>query len=225
MWIFTQHGFFSAVACELDRLPKGEAARLDLDPETEHIMVRARVEEDIQNLVLQYEEVFETEGPEILAWGNRDYPYRVILPAYEWAILCSSFADEIDYPNFKSRVKVEQGEARSDLYMRVWGCMNNAEEKLERIEERNARRRAQSKRQGSFWGNWYYGGNGKHSTPVLPPKPSDEEIAEAFEDEDGAGIAEDGRVQLPEGTHYTVSEEAEPEELEPEPEPPPELKS
>lgn len=200
MWIFTPYGFFSAVAVDPLKLPQGEAERLGLDSDTAYTMVRARVEEDAHNLIDHYETVFDTEGPEILAWPNRDYPYRVIMTAYEWAILCSAFADEIDYTNFKDRVTVKQGEARHDLYMRVWGTMNNAEHKLERIEEQNAQRLPQSAPQGHLF-NWI------GQARSFPPDP--EELTQALAELDDEDETQ-SPAELPEGTHEVQDEDETP---------------
>lgn len=124
MWIFTRIGFFSAV--------RADPARIDGLPTDEpYVMVRARVREDLVNLIALWHECYEGEGePEILAWKNRDYPYRVIIPQEEWVLLTASLAEDIDYGNFKGEVKKAQGYERSSLYMGVWSTMNGAERKL-----------------------------------------------------------------------------------------------
>lgn len=123
MWIFTQIGFFSAV--------RADPARVDgLPKDRPYVMVRARVEEDLVNLQGLWSELYEGEAPEILRWKGRDYPARVILAQEEWVQLAAALAEDIDYPNFKSRVTETQGWARHDLYSRVWGVMNDAARKL-----------------------------------------------------------------------------------------------
>jgi hypothetical protein len=139
MWVFTPLGFFSAVQVVRERLPEGEEERLGLDFEeadNQWLMVRGRVEEDMANLVDEYEKEFDYEGPEILRWPNRDYPYRVIIHRSEWEHLMARFCREIDYSNFKNSVTAKQGHDRHDLYMRVWSDMNGAERKLEGMANR-----------------------------------------------------------------------------------------
>ena len=122
MWMFTTIGFFSAVQVKPELHEK-----LELDESrAPWVMVRARVREDLVNLgevcVRTGQEVHE-----ILEWEGRDYPYRVIMPRSQWAVLVGTLAVEIDYPNFKSEVTKVQGRYRHTLYGRVWGVMYGAE--------------------------------------------------------------------------------------------------
>jgi hypothetical protein len=144
MWMFTEIGFFSAVAADPKRVE-------GLSSDRRWVMVRARVREDLVNLVdllvqmsgmhlcqlpkypetqLSYWKAPPQAMPEILAWKNRDYPYRIIIVREIWAEVCEHLASEIDYTNFKDRVTAKQGYPRHDLYMGVWSTMNRAEQKL-----------------------------------------------------------------------------------------------
>lgn len=126
MWIFTTIGFFSATLTNptYKELPKRQ--------QKNHIMVRARVREDLVRLVDLHENVVCEKRPKILELATHDYPYRIVIPISAWVTLVSHLAGAIHYSNFKSAVETAssdkfEGRARHDLYMRVWGIMNQAE--------------------------------------------------------------------------------------------------
>ena len=114
MWVFTEIGFFSAVATPDD---------------TNTIMVRGRVRNDLERLKEALGNLGQ-EVPEILQWENRDYPYRVLLPRQSWSKLMEQLADGICYSNFKSQVAATDGSKRASLYGRIWDIMLGAERKL-----------------------------------------------------------------------------------------------
>lgn len=138
MWVFTTIGFFSAV-----KVKDEHAEELKLNPaRAPWLMVRARVREDLVNLLDVCKQLGAPE-PEILQWKGRDYPYRVIIPRRQWEMIMEHLCSEIDYPNFKGEVTKTQGWERHVLYGRVWGVMNGAERwlALEEIKEEERRKR------------------------------------------------------------------------------------
>jgi len=149
MWLFTPLGFFSAT------LTTQRYKELPPEQRHGHIMVRARVREDLERLIERYRQLppLPVEGrrePEILALPGHDYPYRIVMPRAEWTTLAAALAHDIDYSNFKNAVErkaptAEEGHARHDLYMKVWRVMNGAERWL-----RDHVTKSKSRRQGGF---------------------------------------------------------------------------
>ena len=147
MWIFTQVGFFSVVCYDENRAPGNEAKFEDTAEGTDKkgkysysffnfpkftkakkdpkVMIRSRVLEDLEDLL-----PYLPKGAEILHWRGHDYPYRVVVLQAAWAKAAAKLSGEIDYTNFKNRVKEKQGYARSGLYLNVWLAMSDAERKL-----------------------------------------------------------------------------------------------
>lgn len=126
MWVFTPLGFFSAT------LTNSKYKELPLRQQVGHIMVRARVREDLVRLVAEHQRFGMGDRPEILDLPGHDYPYRIVIPREEWIALAARLAEMIDYSNFKSAVEEKAldgfaGQARHDLYMKVWGVMHGAE--------------------------------------------------------------------------------------------------
>lgn len=126
MWVFTPLGFFSAT------LTNSKYKELPLRQQVGHIMVRARVREDLVRLVAEHQRFGMGDRPEILDLPGHDYPYRIVIPKAEWIALAARLAEMIDYSNFKSAVEEKAldgfaGQARHDLYMKVWGVMHGAE--------------------------------------------------------------------------------------------------
>ena len=75
--------------------------------------------------------------PEILALPGHDYPYRIVILKGHWVALAARLAQDVDYSNFKNAVTDKaatrvEGDARHDLYMRIWGVMHGAEDWLRR---------------------------------------------------------------------------------------------
>lgn len=114
MWLFTKVGFFSVVL---------ETYKTKGKP---RLVVRARVGEDLQKLR-------ETYAPRLGATvqePGRDYPYRAFITKKGLALVLERVVQDIDYGNFKSKVRQEQGQARENLYHDVWHVMFGAERKL-----------------------------------------------------------------------------------------------
>jgi len=134
MWVFTELGFFSAVRYNEATDPKSKTKGKLAKNAPVKVMVRARVYQDLQNLVELYDGtnvLHATEPLEILEWKGRDYPYRVIMLRETWADLLELIAGDIKYTNFKDHIKKVQGSARSGIYSGVWSVMYDAEFKLD----------------------------------------------------------------------------------------------
>jgi len=139
MWVFTPRGFFSATLIEPNNPSYTE---LPLPPEAAtvpHVMVRARVYGDLNELSSLYRREYGAEPP-IYALKGHDYPYRAIMPRSHWAQMMVLLVERIDYSNFKNAVTRRQGNERHDLYMKIWSVMYGAEVKLERAKEAFKRR-------------------------------------------------------------------------------------
>ena len=104
MWLCSKEGFFSVVQKE----------------GTAHLDVRARVRADLIALSTLH---LGNPNPEIHSFPLADYPYRLFLSHEEWSHVLSSMAKNIDYPNFKRKVKQIQGHTRSAHYADVWYTM------------------------------------------------------------------------------------------------------
>lgn len=103
MWLFTTSGFFSVVAHRGDR---------------HTVLVRARAEEDLENLRSQH-----LPGIDIVENDGSDYRWRAYVPRADWERVAARLAAEVDYPNFKDAVAERQGHERAERYMRIWSVM------------------------------------------------------------------------------------------------------
>src|SRR5262245_55110299 len=119
MWIFTKHGFFSAVCA---RQGDGEHHQ-PVDPD--QIMVRARIRGHLEALKKRFSD-FLSEC-EIRAFPGSDYAYRIFLSKAVWSQVIAALAMEIDYDNFKSEVGHDQGKAGAAYthsLHEVWSVMH-----------------------------------------------------------------------------------------------------
>lgn len=118
MWIFTRHGFFSAVCA---REGDGRHGRpLDRD----RIMVRARVRDHLERLQRRFPDEFAGGG--IVETPANDYRYRILVAKDARSRVLAGLASEIDYGNFKSEVARHQGAAGSayeSALHEVWRVM------------------------------------------------------------------------------------------------------
>jgi len=106
MWIFYKSGFLSIVE---DQFTKGK------------LLVRARVEEDMENFVFLLDEICGTTH-KIEETPQRDYRFRTMVDQRVVAQAISLIVSAIDYGNFKESV---HGEPDRDVaYMQVWSVMN-----------------------------------------------------------------------------------------------------
>ena len=104
MWLCSKEGFFSVVQKEF----------------SDHLDIRARVRADLIALSTQY---LNNPNPTIYEFIEADYPYRIFLTHEEWANVIMQMAKNIDYPNFKRKVKQIQGHKRASFYGNVWFTM------------------------------------------------------------------------------------------------------
>ena len=105
MWIFTISGFVSAVQDRADRT----------------IVVRARDR-------LSLSDISEQFNVRIVATPHADYPYRLALTSQQFADWVKKQAVNIDYPNFKSAVKIYKGATFANVLNKVWSVMHGVED-------------------------------------------------------------------------------------------------
>ena len=103
MWIFTKHGFFSAVCA---RHGDGRHSQ-PVDPD--RMMVRARVRSHLESLKQRFADLLG--NCEIQSSAETDYAFRLFVPKARWVRVLSAMVEEIDYDNFKSEVARHQGPA------------------------------------------------------------------------------------------------------------------
>jgi hypothetical protein len=119
MWIFTKHGYFSAVCA---RQGDGRHGR-PIDPD--RIMVRARVRSHLEALKKRFPDLIGE--CRIQDSAGTDYAFRLFAPKPAWTRVVAALAEETDYDNFKSEVARHQGRAGT-AYERslheVWSVMN-----------------------------------------------------------------------------------------------------
>ena len=101
MWIFTKHGFFSAVCARSGNGRHGQP----VDPE--RIMVRARLRSHLVALKERFDDFLG--DCEIQESTGTDYTYRLFLQKSVWMRVLAGLAEESDYDNFKSEVAHHQG--------------------------------------------------------------------------------------------------------------------
>ena len=118
MWIFTKHGFFSAVCARQGSGTYGQPVDLN------RMMVRARVRAHLDALKQRFPDLLGS--CEIQDFAGTDYAYRIFVAKSVWAQVLAGLAEETDYDNFKSEVARHQGTAGS-AYERslhaVWSVM------------------------------------------------------------------------------------------------------
>lgn len=103
MWIFTKHGFFSAVCARMGDGKHGQP----VDPD--RIMVRARVRSHLEALKKRFPDLLGE--CEIKEFAETDYAYRLFVQKPAWVQVLAGLAEETDYDNFKSEVARFQGRA------------------------------------------------------------------------------------------------------------------
>ena len=118
MWIFTKHGFFSAVCARQGDGKHGQP----VDPD--RIMVRARVRGHLEALRKRFPDLLGR--CDIQEFAGTDYAFRIFIDKRVWSQVLSGLAEETDYDNFKSEVARHQGRAGA-AYERslhdVWSVM------------------------------------------------------------------------------------------------------
>ena len=119
MWIFTKHGFFSAVCARQGRWEHGQP----VDPD--RIMVRARVRSHLEALRKRFPNLLAE--CEIQESAGTDYAYRLFVQKPAWMKVLAGLAEETDYDNFKSEVARHQGNAGAAYehsLHEVWSVMH-----------------------------------------------------------------------------------------------------
>ena len=119
MWIFTKHGFFSAVCA---RQGDGKHSQ-PVDPD--RIMVRARVRGHLEALKKRFPELLDES--DIQESAGTDYAYRLFVQKSAWMQVLARLAEETDYDNFKSEVARHQGRAGAAYehsLHEVWSVMH-----------------------------------------------------------------------------------------------------
>jgi hypothetical protein len=119
MWIFTKHGFFSAVCARQSDGRHGQP----VDPH--RIMVRARVRGHLEALKKRFPDLLGL--CEIQESAGTDYAYRLFVQKSAWAQVLAGLAEETDYDNFKSEVARHQGRAGAAYEQslhEVWSVMH-----------------------------------------------------------------------------------------------------
>ena len=103
MWIFTKHGFFSAVCARTGDGKHGQP----VDPD--RIMVRARVRNHLEAVKKRFPDLLG--DCEVQESAGTDYAYRLFVQKSAWIQVVAELAQETDYDNFKSAVARHQGRA------------------------------------------------------------------------------------------------------------------
>lgn len=119
MWIFTKHGFFSAVCARKGNGKHGQP----VDPD--RIMVRARVQDHLEDLKKRFPELLDQ--CEIQESAGTDYAYRLFVQKSAWKQVLAGLTEETDYDNFKSEVAHHQGRkgsAYEHSLHEVWSVMH-----------------------------------------------------------------------------------------------------
>jgi len=118
MWVFTKHGFFSAVCAK-----QGSGKHSDpIDPD--RIMIRARVRPHLEALKRRFPDLLGL--CDIQEFAGTDYAFRIFVDKAAWSQVLSGLAEETDYDNFKSEVARHQGYAGATyerLLHKVWEVM------------------------------------------------------------------------------------------------------
>ena len=101
MWLFTKHGFFSAVQNHND---------------SNLIHVRARFKGDLERLCKTY-----GIEPKVVETPKGDYPHRMDFKRETWSEILRREALDIDYTNFKNAV--HDGTVRDDAYFEAYDAL------------------------------------------------------------------------------------------------------
>jgi hypothetical protein len=119
MWLFTKHGFYSAVCARQGQ--GGHSQPVDPD----RIMVRARIRNHLDALKQRFPQWLGV--CEIREFDGTDYAYRLFVSKSDWVQVLAGLAEELDYDNFKSEVARYQGHAGAAYEHSlhdVWSVMN-----------------------------------------------------------------------------------------------------
>lgn len=115
MWVFTQHGFISAV----QHFDKKSA-----------VVVRARDKKALARIAELYD-------LEIKNTPENDYPYRVLASREQFARYLMDEVAALNYTNFKDRLHYSRGDNYYYAASQVWDTMHD-------VEDATARRRGRA---------------------------------------------------------------------------------
>lgn len=119
MWVFTKHGFFSAVCARQGSGKHGDPV------DTNRIMVRARVRDHLESLKIRLADLLGQ--CEIQEFAGADYAYRIFVAKPVWSQVMAGLAEQTDYDNFKSevaRIQGKSGAAYEHSLHEVWSVMH-----------------------------------------------------------------------------------------------------
>ncbi len=104
MWVFTKHGFFSAVQTREDK---------------DKIMIRSRNKDHLVNLMVECSLKLD-----VITTMDSDYRYRIIVSKPVLVDMLTFLALDIDYSNFKDAVYDEHGRCDYERALHeVWYSM------------------------------------------------------------------------------------------------------
>lgn len=112
MWVFSTRGFYSAVEKYEDR-------------REQMVTVRARVKADLERLLPLLP---EDQRKPYRKRGYSDYPWRIRCKREDWALAVARMAMEVDYVNFKDKVRMVLGLKREHVYHNIWSDLLDLEE-------------------------------------------------------------------------------------------------
>ena len=98
-----------------------------------HVLVRARVREDLDAFCAATGAPAPTETPE------RDYRFRTSTPVAVLRDYLAGQAEAVNYPNFKSAVAGRQGAERAHVYRDVWAVMASFQARVRSAARRTTR--------------------------------------------------------------------------------------
>lgn len=104
MWVVAEKGFYSVVQHKAN---------------SNILLIRARVRKDLERLRKYIPSLKVVNDSEGLA----DYKYRAFVLRAEFAEAMKKSVMDIDYPNFKSRIKARYGYERESVYFNVWSAL------------------------------------------------------------------------------------------------------
>ena len=119
MWLFTKHGFFSAVCAR-----QGDGQH-DQPVDPHRIMVRGRLRSHLEALKERFPDLLSQ--CKIEEFAGTDYAFRIFVDKPVWSQVLAGLAAETDYDNFKSEVASHQGQegaAYEHSLHEVWKVMN-----------------------------------------------------------------------------------------------------
>lgn len=124
MWLFTKHGFYSAVCARQGDGSQGDGSHSQsVDPD--RIMVRSRVRSHLDELKRRFSDVLA--DCEIKEFAGTDYAFRIFVQKSVWSQVLVGLNEEMNYDNFKSEVARHQGSggaAYEHSLHDVWSVMN-----------------------------------------------------------------------------------------------------